>query len=138
MPVAHSQRTASTASNWHLFNDFLVRPMRREDALNFSTTWKLPSIIAYQLKKGNNHIDDSWKDNLDTSLLHTDNALVLALLSVTTYSTNSILEGYPQYQHTSHWMLTRRRLQKAVLLRLTRNSSLYVNRRSRCPFQGNE
>ncbi len=61
-----------TEDKWHLFNDFLVRPVTRDDALTFNTTWKLPSVIAYQVKAANNHIDDSWKKNLDTSLLYLD------------------------------------------------------------------
>lgn len=40
-------------------------------------SWKLPSVITYQRKSGNNHIDDSWKDSLDTALLYTDNAYEL-------------------------------------------------------------
>ncbi|KAG9237025.1 PAB-dependent poly(A)-specific ribonuclease subunit PAN2 [Amylocarpus encephaloides] len=70
--VAHSRPEAPGESQWHLFNDFLVRPIRTEDALTFNTSWKLPSVITYQLKRGNNHIDDSWKQNLDTSLLYRD------------------------------------------------------------------
>lgn len=58
--------------SWHLFNDFLVRPISKNEALTFNTTWKLPSVIAYQIKAANNHVDDSWKMNLDTSLLYRD------------------------------------------------------------------
>jgi PAB-dependent poly(A)-specific ribonuclease subunit 2 len=63
--------------NWHLFNDFLVRPVKKAEALTFNTTWKLPSVIAYQIKASNNHIDDSWKKNLDTSLLYKDTKYVV-------------------------------------------------------------
>jgi len=70
--VALSQPTLQTESQWHLFNDFLVRPIKTEEALNFNTTWKLPSVIAYQVKTFNNKIDNSWKQNLDTSLLYMD------------------------------------------------------------------
>jgi len=70
--VAHSQPTAQVESQWHLFNDFLVRPTKPEDALTFNTTWKIPSVITYQIKAANNRIDKSWKKNLDTSLLYMD------------------------------------------------------------------
>ncbi|KAI1000322.1 PAN2-PAN3 deadenylation complex catalytic subunit [Podosphaera aphanis] len=70
--VAHSQLEASTKSRWHLFNDFLVRPVSSEEALNFSPPWKTASVITYQISVANNQIDNSWKKNLDTSLLYMD------------------------------------------------------------------
>lgn len=63
---------APAESQWHLFNDFLVRPTKSEDALTFNTAWKIPSVITYQIKAGNNRIDNTWKQNLDTSLLYMD------------------------------------------------------------------
>jgi PAB-dependent poly(A)-specific ribonuclease subunit 2 len=61
-----------TEDKWHLFNDFLVRPVKKDEALTFNTTWKLPSVMAFQIKTASNRIDDSWKKNLDTSLLYKD------------------------------------------------------------------
>lgn len=55
---------------WHLFNDFLVQPTTKEDALRFDTTWKTPSVLAYQLKSASHQIDQDWKANMDTSLLY--------------------------------------------------------------------
>ncbi|KAF2091807.1 hypothetical protein K490DRAFT_70560 [Saccharata proteae CBS 121410] len=59
-----------TQSSWYLFNDFLVRPVAKEEALRFDPSWKLPSVLTYQSVKASHHIDDSWKDRLDTSLLY--------------------------------------------------------------------
>lgn len=73
MAVAHSMPEASAQSHWHLFNDFLVRPVASTDAMTFNMNWKMPSVIAFQLKAANNRVDSSWKANLDTSLLYTDN-----------------------------------------------------------------
>ncbi|CAG8983942.1 hypothetical protein HYALB_00006910 [Hymenoscyphus albidus] len=70
--VAHSRPEAPGQSQWHLFNDFLVRPIQAEEALSFNTSWKVPSVIAYQVKVANNRIDNSWKQKLDTSLLFVD------------------------------------------------------------------
>jgi PAB-dependent poly(A)-specific ribonuclease subunit 2 len=70
--VALSQPTPQAESQWHLFNDFLVRPIKTEDGLTFNTSWKVPSVIAYQVQSFNNKIDDSWKQKLDTSLLYMD------------------------------------------------------------------
>ncbi|WZH49224.1 ubiquitin carboxyl-terminal hydrolase-domain-containing protein [Fusarium acuminatum] len=59
-------------SRWHLFNDFLVKSVTTEDALTFNTSWKVPSVIAYQVKDENNKIDTEWKKNIDTSILYQD------------------------------------------------------------------
>jgi PAB-dependent poly(A)-specific ribonuclease subunit 2 len=60
----------SAAVNWHLVNDFLVRPVMQEEALHFDPRWKLPAVITYQLKKESHIIDDSWKSSIDTSVLY--------------------------------------------------------------------
>ncbi|RKF78846.1 PAN2-PAN3 deadenylation complex catalytic subunit PAN2 [Golovinomyces cichoracearum] len=70
--VAHSQPETQSHCQWHLFNDFLVRPISSEEALSFHS-WKTPSVIAYQIKPATNKIDNSWKKNLDTSILYIDN-----------------------------------------------------------------
>jgi PAB-dependent poly(A)-specific ribonuclease subunit 2 len=68
--TAPSSREEEPEDKWHLFNDFLVRPIPKEEALRFDTTWKLPSILTYQQKSARCNIDDSWKENLDTSILY--------------------------------------------------------------------
>ncbi|KAF6826197.1 pab-dependent poly -specific ribonuclease subunit [Colletotrichum musicola] len=75
--VAHAQPTAPQGSQWHLFNDFLVRPVSTEEALGFHPAWKMPSVIIFQLKEANNKIDTNWKQNIDTSLLYEDNVYAL-------------------------------------------------------------
>lgn len=52
--------------------------MAREEALAFNASWKLPSVLTFQLKDLNNHIDHSWKDKLDASLLYHDMKYVIA------------------------------------------------------------
>lgn len=69
--------TAPGEDGWHLFNDFLVRPTKREEALSFNPAWKLPSVLTFQIKSANNHVDDSWKSNLDTSLLYQESGYAL-------------------------------------------------------------
>jgi PAB-dependent poly(A)-specific ribonuclease subunit 2 len=49
-----------------------VRSVSTEEALTFNTSWKVPSVIAYQVKEANNKIDMSWKKNIDTSILYQD------------------------------------------------------------------
>lgn len=38
--------------------------------MRFDANWKLPSIMTYQAKAASNQIDDSWKENLDPTLLY--------------------------------------------------------------------
>ncbi|KAF2744609.1 PAB-dependent poly(A)-specific ribonuclease-like protein subunit pan2 [Sporormia fimetaria CBS 119925] len=68
--TAPSSREQGAEDSWHLFNDFLVRPIPKEEALRFEPTWKLPSVLTFQRKAARHSIDDSWKDNLDTQLLY--------------------------------------------------------------------
>ncbi|QPG94530.1 poly(A)-specific ribonuclease [Epichloe festucae Fl1] len=70
--VAHAEPEALVQSQWHLFNDFLVRSVSTEEALTFNTSWKVPSVVAFQLKEANNKIDTTWKEQLDTSILYHD------------------------------------------------------------------
>ncbi|KAF2737040.1 PAB-dependent poly(A)-specific ribonuclease subunit PAN2 [Polyplosphaeria fusca] len=59
-----------TEDKWHLFNDFLVRPIPKEEALRFEPSWKLPSVLCFHQKTARHSIDDSWKDRLDTQILY--------------------------------------------------------------------
>jgi PAB-dependent poly(A)-specific ribonuclease subunit 2 len=68
--TAPSSRELNTEDKWHLFNDFLVRPIPKEEALRFEPSWKLPSVLTFQLKAARNSIDDTWKDSLDTQILY--------------------------------------------------------------------
>lgn len=72
--ISSRQPTVSVQSkifkNWHLFNDFLVSPVDSRDAMSFSRNWKLPCVLTYQVKSAHGDIDDSWKRNLNMTLLH--------------------------------------------------------------------
>ncbi|KAF7545439.1 hypothetical protein G7046_g9566 [Stylonectria norvegica] len=70
--VAYSEPEAPSRSQWHLFNDFLVRPVSTEEALTFNAAWKVPTVLTYQVKEANNKIDTDWQKNIDTSLLYQD------------------------------------------------------------------
>ena len=85
--VGLSEPNASSEPQWHLFNDFLVRHITKFEALRFDPTWKLPSILAYQVKSFGNRIDTSWKDKLDTSILYRKwcTGLVVHCLSFATF-----------------------------------------------------
>ncbi|KJZ76270.1 PAB-dependent poly(A)-specific ribonuclease subunit PAN2 [Hirsutella minnesotensis 3608] len=70
--VAHAQPESPDCSQWHLFNDFLVRSVSTEEALTFNQSWKTPAVVAFQVKQANNKIDNGWKEHLDTSILYQD------------------------------------------------------------------
>lgn len=57
-------------SDWHLINDFLIRPIAEEEALHFDARWKLPSVLTYQAKSISHMLDDTWKQGIDTSVLY--------------------------------------------------------------------
>ncbi|KAI9926776.1 hypothetical protein ASPWEDRAFT_164839 [Aspergillus wentii DTO 134E9] len=67
--VSISAREPEARNRWHLFNDFLVTEVDKDEALRFSQPWKIPCVLAYQAKEGRHGVDDSWKDLLDTTLL---------------------------------------------------------------------
>ncbi|ETN39586.1 uncharacterized protein HMPREF1541_05812 [Cyphellophora europaea CBS 101466] len=56
--------------NWHLFNDFLVDKVEAREALHFNKTWKMPSVVCYQVKSAHGKIDETWRSMMDTSLLY--------------------------------------------------------------------
>lgn len=70
--VGHAEKEAPAQSQWHLFNDFLVRPIPREEALSFAEPWKTPAVLVFQAKSANNKIDLDWRQHLDTGLLFHD------------------------------------------------------------------
>lgn len=56
---------------WFLFNDFLVKPLSPEDAMDFSHTWKQPLLLMYEKCDKPSEFDYSgWKKLIDTRLLY--------------------------------------------------------------------
>ena len=67
--VSVSAREPQPRNSWHLFNDFLVTEVDRDEALRFNQPWKIPCVLAFQARDARHAIDDTWKDYLDTTLL---------------------------------------------------------------------
>lgn len=82
MTVGLSARQPQAESQWHLFNDFLVRPVEKKEALHFATTWKMPTVLIYQHQSASNAIDDTWKQSLDTTCLFQNWSLKYAYSSM--------------------------------------------------------
>ncbi|KAL4909167.1 PAB-dependent poly(A)-specific ribonuclease subunit pan2 [Aspergillus multicolor] len=70
--VSVSSREQEARSKWHLFNDFLVTEVDKDEALRFNQPWKSPCVLAFQVKDARHGMDDTWKDFLDTTLLFRD------------------------------------------------------------------
>lgn len=67
--VSVSERERTEKNRWHLFNDFLVTEVDRNEVFAFNETWKTPCTLAYQITSARHGMDDSWKNQLDTTLL---------------------------------------------------------------------
>ncbi|KAG8532899.1 uncharacterized protein KY384_002777 [Bacidia gigantensis] len=61
--------------DWHLFNDFLVKSVEKQEALDFAPPWKTPIVLAYQMKVYRHGIDNSWTTNPDISCLYNQGSL---------------------------------------------------------------
>ncbi|KAL4817259.1 PAB-dependent poly(A)-specific ribonuclease subunit pan2 [Aspergillus spinulosporus] len=70
--VSVSSRERETRSKWHLFNDFLVTEVDKDEALRFNQSWKSPCVLAFQVRDARHMVDDTWKNFLDTTLLFRD------------------------------------------------------------------
>ena len=70
VPQAPNMQGRRSFPNWHLFNDFLVSPVDPREALHFDKAWKMPSVLAFQVKSAHGAIDQGWRELLDTSLLY--------------------------------------------------------------------
>lgn len=73
--VAISERTLQHQSQWHIFNDFMVREVEKEEALRFAPSWKTPIILTYQVKRTRPQVDDSWRNAIDARSLYLKGSL---------------------------------------------------------------
>lgn len=67
--VSISAQEKQERNRWHLFNDFLVTEVDKDEALRFNQPWKVPCVLSYQVRDARHAIDDTWKQLLDTTLL---------------------------------------------------------------------
>lgn len=67
--VAMTDSDPRRKEDWHLLNDFLVRPVASDEALSFDARWKLPSVITYQARSMSHVIDNSWRALINTDVL---------------------------------------------------------------------
>ncbi|ODV88811.1 hypothetical protein CANCADRAFT_32279, partial [Tortispora caseinolytica NRRL Y-17796] len=62
---------ANKPSKWYLFNDFLVKELSEDEAVNFTPVWKIPSLLCYRKKNSvRDSFDKSWKESINKSVLY--------------------------------------------------------------------
>ncbi|SCZ99141.1 BZ3500_MvSof-1268-A1-R1_Chr3-1g05835 [Microbotryum saponariae] len=54
-----SSEERNPGSSWHVFNDFLVRPISEDEALSFPSSWKIPAVLFYQRVDSSSLLDFS-------------------------------------------------------------------------------
>lgn len=61
------------AQAWHVFNDFLVKPIGEDEALSFPGSWKIPAILYYTRTDCESIVDyGALALSPDTSILFND------------------------------------------------------------------
>uniref|UniRef100_A0A8C6WUL9 PAN2-PAN3 deadenylation complex catalytic subunit PAN2 n=1 Tax=Neogobius melanostomus TaxID=47308 RepID=A0A8C6WUL9_9GOBI len=70
----HQRKEGVTHQQWYLFNDFLIEPIDKTEAVQFDVSWKVPGILYYA--KRNYHSKyDPLKNPIDASVLLTEASL---------------------------------------------------------------
>ncbi|BGP38499.1 poly(A)-specific ribonuclease [Rhodotorula kratochvilovae] len=84
-----SDEEQKPGSSWHLFNDFLVRPVSEDEALSFPGKWKIPAVLFYE------RVDS--KDMLDFSdlPLHSDPAILCEDITISKNRDRSMIKHQP-------------------------------------------
>lgn len=74
--VPDVEREMDDKSPWYLFNDFLVRRIRKEEVLSFKGTWKTPCVLQYRRVDSDEILDfSSLPSEVDYSLLFEDRSI---------------------------------------------------------------
>ncbi|KAK7884406.1 hypothetical protein WMY93_027529 [Mugilogobius chulae] len=63
------------ASAWYLFNDFLIEPIDKTEAVQFDVSWKVPGILYYAKRNYHTKYDLRIKNPIDASVLLTEASL---------------------------------------------------------------
>lgn len=69
------ENSENESDSWHLFNDFLVKPVGVEEVLDFSPAWKTPVVFTFQKVSDSDRQPfdfEKWRKSLDTSILYRD------------------------------------------------------------------
>ncbi|MEE6512994.1 hypothetical protein FKM82_020413 [Ascaphus truei] len=65
----HQRKEGVTHQQWYLFNDFLIEPVDKCEAVQFDMTWKVPSILFYAKRNLNSKYNQTIKNPIEASVL---------------------------------------------------------------------
>ncbi|XP_030052590.1 PAN2-PAN3 deadenylation complex catalytic subunit PAN2 isoform X1 [Microcaecilia unicolor] len=65
----HQRKEGVTHSQWYLFNDFLIEPVDKCEAVQFDMSWKVPAILYYAKRHLNSKYNLTIKNPIEASVL---------------------------------------------------------------------
>ncbi|XP_030589982.1 PAN2-PAN3 deadenylation complex catalytic subunit PAN2-like [Archocentrus centrarchus] len=71
----HDRKEGVYQQQWYLFNDFLVEPIDKTEAVQFDVSWKVPAILYYTKRNYHTKYDLHIKRPVDASVMHTEASL---------------------------------------------------------------
>ncbi|XP_058163959.1 PAN2-PAN3 deadenylation complex catalytic subunit PAN2 isoform X9 [Dasypus novemcinctus] len=65
----HQRKEGVTHQQWYLFNDFLIEPIDKHEAVQFDMNWKVPAILYYVKRNLNSKYNLNIKNPIEASVL---------------------------------------------------------------------
>ncbi|KAF6120801.1 poly(A) specific ribonuclease subunit PAN2 [Phyllostomus discolor] len=71
----HQRKEGVTHQQWYLFNDFLIEPIDKHEAVQFDMNWKVPAILYYIKRNLNSKYNLNIKNPIEASVLMAEASL---------------------------------------------------------------
>lgn len=65
----HQRKEGVTHQQWYLFNDFLIEPIDKHEAVQFDMNWKVPAILYYIKRNLNSKYNLNIKNPIEANVL---------------------------------------------------------------------